>query len=160
MSDRTLEYFMRSELKEEEVVEVPGPGTIKDENGEPVIFRIKRLSQEHINKIYDSYRTEKVAMDRKRKQPYVVDGKAVIQETRDNRRAFRHVIADALVYPDLRDEELMGFFGCFDVTEMPMKMFTAAEYDYIARMVNHVLGIAEEREREESTDGDLEAAKN
>ncbi|MCI9417828.1 MAG: hypothetical protein HFI82_10595 [Eubacterium sp.] len=158
MANKTLSYFMRPELKEEEIVEIQGPETIKDEKGEAVVFKIKRLSQAHINKIYENYRTEKVAMDRKRKQPYVVDGKVVMQETRDNRKAYRHVIVDALVYPDLRDKELMAFFGCVDVTDMPEKMFTSAEYDYVARMVNQVLGLGLTEETEDKEE--FEEAKN
>lgn len=159
MAGKNLSYFMRQSLKKEEIVEVPGPDSIKDENGNAVIFQIKRLSQEHINRIYDNYRTEKVAMDKKRKQPYVVDGKVVMQETRDNRKAYRHVIAEALVYPDLRDKELMEFFGCADMTEMPLKMFTPSEYDYVAKIVNQTLGIDRD-DVESEEEQDLEEAKN
>lgn len=45
MATKNLKYFMRPELKEEQIVEVPGP--IKDENGEPIMFQIKKLSQRH-----------------------------------------------------------------------------------------------------------------
>lgn len=155
MERKSLSYFMRPELKQEEVVEVSGPGTIADEKGEPVVFQIKRLSQEHINKIYDNYKYMEVAMDKKKKQPYVVDGKIVMQETKDNRKAYRHVIVDSLVYPDLKNKELMDYFNCVDVTDMPLKMFTSAEYEYVAKIVNQVLGIGLDGEEDE----DLEDAK-
>ena len=158
MSNKPLSYFMREELKEEEIVEVVGPDSILDEQGKPVVFKVKRLSQEHINKIYDNYRTEKIAMDKKRNQPYVVDGRVVMQEVRDSRRAYRHVLADALVYPDLRDEELMRYFDCVDASAMPMKVFTSAEYNYVAKIVNQVLGI--DGEDSDGDAEDLDAAKN
>lgn len=159
MAGKNLSYFMRPELKNEEVVEVPGPDSIKDESGNAVIFQIKRLTQERINKIYDNYRTEKVAMDKRKKQPYIVNGKVVMQETMDNRKAYRHVIAEALVYPDLRDKDLMEYYGCADVTDMPLKAFTASEYDYIGKIVNQVLGLGE-ADGGDHEDDDLEEAKN
>lgn len=158
MATKNLSYFMRKELKTEEIVEMAGPASIKDENGKPVVFQIKRLCRERIDRIYDHYRTLKPALD-KNKKPYVVDGKMVMREEKDYSKALRHVIAEALVYPDLRDEELMKFYNCIDVTDMPIKMFTQAEYAEVIKMVNLVLGIASDEDEEEQED-DLESAKN
>ena len=63
MATKNLKYFMRPELKEEQIVEVPGP--IKDENGEPIMFQIKKLSQRHIDKIYDRHKVIRNALDKK-----------------------------------------------------------------------------------------------
>lgn len=157
MDTKNLKYFMREELKTEEVIEMPGPDTITDENGKPVVFKIKRLCREKIDNIYKHYRTLKPALD-KNKKPYVVDGKMVMMEEKNYQKAFGHVLAEAIVYPDLRDPELMKFFDCADVTQMPVKMFTQKEYSQIVDMVNHVLGIDDE-DAEEQED-DLESAKN
>ena len=48
---KSLKYFMRPEAKEEQIVTVPGPETIKDENGEVVQLEVKILSAEAIRKI-------------------------------------------------------------------------------------------------------------
>ena len=56
MKDKNLSYFMREDLKNEDIVEMPGPGSIQDENGNPVMFQIKRLRRERVDKIYDHYR--------------------------------------------------------------------------------------------------------
>lgn len=157
MATKDLKYFMREELKEEIIIDMPGPKTITDENGKPVVFQIKRLAQERINKIFDSYKKTEVAMDKKRKRPYVVDGKVVLQETKDNAKAMRHVLAEALVYPNLKDPELMKFFNCIDMTEMPLKVFTSKEFSEVVKMLNEVLGIENE---EEETENDTEEAKN
>lgn len=157
MATKNLKYFMREELKNEEVVEMAGPESIKDENGNPVIFQIKRLRRDRVDQIYDRYRTLKPALDRNKK-PYVVDGKMVMKEEKDYSRALRHVIAEALVYPNLHDEELMKYYECIDVTEMPMKMFTQKEYGEVIKMVNRVLGIDDEDEEEQKDD--LDSAKN
>lgn len=157
MSKKNLSYFMREELKNEDIVEIPGPESIQDENGDPVMFQIKRLRRERVDKIYDRYRTLKPALD-KNKKPYVVDGKMVMMEEKDYAKALRHVMAEALVYPNLRDEELMKFYDCIDVTEMPVKIFTQKEYSEVIKMLNHVLGIDDEDEEEQQDD--LESAKN
>lgn len=157
MKNKNLSYFMRDELKNEDIVEIPGPESILDENGNPVIFQIKRLRRERVDKIYDRYRTLKPALD-KNKKPYVVDGKMVMMEEKDYAKALRHVMAEALVYPNLRDEELMKFYDCIDVTEMPVKIFTQKEYSEVIKMLNHVLRIDDEDEEEQKDD--LETAKN
>ncbi len=157
MRNKNLSYFMREELKNEDIVEIPGPESILDENGNPVMFQIKRLRRERVDKIYDRYRTLKPALD-KNKKPYVVDGKMVMMEEKDYAKALRHVMAEALVYPNLRDEELMKFYDCIDVTEMPVKIFTQKEYSEVIKMLNHVLAIDDEDEEEQ--EDDLESAKN
>lgn len=157
MKNKNLSYFMREELKNEDIVEIPGPESIQDENGDPVMFQIKRLRRERVDKIYDRYRTLKPALD-KNKKPYVVDGKMVMMEEKDYAKALRHVMAEALVYPNLRDEELMKFYDCIDVTEMPVKVFTQKEYSEVIKMLNHVLRIDDEDEEEQKDD--LETAKN
>lgn len=157
MKNKNLSYFMREELKNEDIVEIPGPESIQDENGDPVMFQIKRLRRERVDKIYDRYRTLKPALD-KNKKPYVVDGKMVMMEEKDYAKALRHVMAEALVYPNLRDEELMKFYDCIDVTEMPVKIFTQKEYSEVIKMLNHVLRIDDEDEEEQKDD--LETAKN
>lgn len=157
MKNKNLSYFMREELKNEDIVEVPGPESIVDENGDPVKFQIKRLRRERVDEIYDRYRTLKPALD-KNKKPYVVDGKMVMIEEKDYAKALRHVMAEALVYPNLCDEELMNFFDCIDVTKMPVKVFTQKEYSEVIKMLNHVLRIDDEDEEEQKDD--LETAKN
>ena len=157
MKDKNLSYFMREDLKNEDIVEMPGPGSIQDENGNPVMFQIKRLRRERVDKIYDHYRALKPALD-KNKKPYVMDGKLVMKEEKDYAKALRHVMSEALGYPDLHNEELMKFYDCIDVTEMPVKVFTQKEYSEVIKMLNHVLGIDDEDEEEQKDD--LESAKN
>lgn len=158
MADKNMRYFMREELKNEDIVEMPGPKSIKDENGEPVVFKFKRLLRERVDRIYANYRTVNPALDKNNK-PYVVDGKLVMREEKDYAKALRHVLAESLVYPNLRDEELMKFYNCTDMTEMPIKMFTQNEYAEVIKLLNLVLGI-ESAEDEEQQEEDLESAKN
>lgn len=43
MANKDLRYFMREEAKVEQIVTVPGPESIKDENGKVIQLEIKQL---------------------------------------------------------------------------------------------------------------------
>lgn len=151
--NKNLKYFMLP--KEPEIVTVPGPASFKDEEGNIIQFEIKVLPQEKIQEINDAYRTRRVATDRRGK-PIVENGEVVFQTERDTNRAARHIIVEALQYPDLKNKELMDYYGCVDVTDMPLKVFPRTD-DYIQVMetVMKVLGVTPPDE-----DEDLQTAKN
>lgn len=151
---KDLKYFMRN-LKPE-VVTVPGLASFKDENGNIIPFEIKVLTQEEINKINDGYRKRSMATDKKG-NPLIALGEVVWKTEKDSARASRHLIVEALQYPNLKDPELMNYYGCADFTEMPLKVFPKAdEYQQVSRMVMQALGLASAVGDEE----ELEAAKN
>lgn len=159
MSKKDLKYFMREH--KEEVVTVPGPESIKDENGKVVDFEIKVLDQSTITKINDNYRKRTIALDKKG-QPYISNGEVVYKTEKDTARATRHIIVEALQFPNLKDSELMEFYGCHDVTEMPMLVFPKPEeYEHVIRIVFAALGIGDfSAETEEKNDSEVEEAKN
>lgn len=151
---KNLKYFMRS--KEDEIVTAPGPESFKDEKGNVIQFEIKVLTQEEINKINEAYRTRGIATDRKGNP--LVSGREVVWKTDwDSGKASRHLIVEALRYPNLKDKELMDYYGCVDVTDMPLKVFAKSdEYQHVSRIVMQALGLTGPA----SDDEDLEAAKN
>lgn len=151
---KNLSYFMREQ--KEEIVKAPAPKSFKDENGKLIEMEIKLLSTDKINKINKKYRERKIAFD-KSGHPYINNGEVVFQSENDTGRALRHIIAEALVYPNLKDKELMDFYKCYDITEMPMLVFSQqGEYDYVFRTVMSALGIIEKAEN----DDELDTAKN
>lgn len=151
---KDLKYFMRN--TETEIVTAPGPSSFKDENGKVIQFEIKVLSQEQINKINDAYHRRSMATDKKG-NPLIALGEVVWKTEKDNAKASRHIIVEALQYPDLKNKELMEYYGCVDVTDMPLKVFSKPdEYQHVSRIVMQALGMASEVNDEE----ELEAAKN
>ena len=102
---KNLKYFMRS--MEPEVVTAPGLDSIRDENGEIIPFEIKVLSQEEINKINEAYRKRSMATDKKG-NPLIAMGEVVWKTEKDSARASRHLIVEALQFPNLKDPELMA----------------------------------------------------
>ena len=158
MAERTLSYFMRETAKKQEIVEVPGIESIKDENGHVVPFKIKMLTKKEIDDIYDKYRTRTMLCDKKGK-PIFNRGQAVFDINTDSNRALRRIIVEALVYPDLHNKELMEFFDCYDFSEMPLKVFpNPKEYDQVANIVLSALGILEVEN--DDSDTEVQEAKN
>lgn len=154
MEKKNLKYFMRD--TKDEIVTAPGPDTFKDENGKVIDFEIKVLSQETINKINEAYRKRSMATDKKG-NPLIAMGEVVWKVEKDNARASRHIIAEALQYPNLKDPELMKHYGCADMTEMPLKVFSRAdEYQHVSRIVMQALGLMETPD----DSAELDAAKN
>lgn len=151
---KDLKYFMRS--TEPEVVTAPGPDSFKDEDGKVIQFEIKVLSQEEINRINENYRKRSMATDKKG-NPLIALGEVVWKTEKDSARASRHLIVEALQYPNLKDKELMEYYGCVDVTDMPLKVFPRAdEYQHVSRIVMQALGLASSV----NDDEEIEAAKN
>lgn len=151
---KDLKYFMRP--KEAEIVTVPGPESFKDENGNVIQFQIKVLSQEEITKINDAYRKRSMATDKKG-NPLAYMGEVLWKTEKDSAKASRHIIVEALQYPNLKDKDLMAYYNCVDFTDMPLKVFRRPdEYQHVSRIVMQALGLASEVNDEE----ELEAAKN
>lgn len=154
MAKKDLKYFMRS--NEPEIITAPGPDSFKDEDGKVIQFEIKKLTQEEINRINDAYRKRSMATDKKG-NPLIAMGEVVWKTEKDNARATRHMIAEALVYPNIKDPELMKYYNCNDVSEMALKVFSSAdEYQHVLRIVLQALGLS----NEVNDDEDLADAKN
>lgn len=153
---KNLSYFMREE--KEEIITVLAPESFKDEDGNRIEMKVKTLSNDRIRKINESYRKRSIAMD-KSGRPYIVNGEVAFQTEHDTSRAYRHIIAEALVEPNLNDKELMDFYKCYDITEMPLKVFSkSGEYDYVFNTVMTALGLINDKSDDENEL--LEEAKN
>lgn len=154
MAKKDLKYFMRS--TEAEIVTAPGPESFKDDEGNVIMFEIKKLTQEEITRINDAYRKHSMATDKKG-NPLVANGEVIWKTEKDGAKASRHMIVEALQYPNLKDEELMKHYGCVDITDMPLKVFSGAdEYQHVSRIVMQALGLA----AAVNDDEDLADAKN
>ncbi len=143
MSNRDLKFFMR-EQKEETVI-TPAPEGFVDDEGNPLELEIKVLSNARVQEIFAAYRKRSIATDKKG-TPLISqhNNEVVFKTERDSARAVRHIIAEALVHPDLKSKEMMDFYKCNDITEMPNKVFPKAdEFSHVNRMVMNALGIGE-----------------
>lgn len=152
--EKDLKYFMRS--KEPEIVKAPGPDSFRDDEGKVIEFEIRVLSQEEIMHINDGYRRRTMATDKKG-NPLIFNGEVVWKTEKDAAKASRHIICEALVFPNLKDKKLMEYYGCTDFTDMPLKVFPHSdEYQHVSKIVMQALGLASAVSDEE----ELEAGKN
>ena len=155
MAKKDLKYFMRS--TEAEIVTAPGPKNFKDEEGNVIQFEIKKLTQEEITRINEAYRRRSMATDKKG-NPLVANGEVIWKTEKDGARASRHMIVEALQYPNLKDKELMEYYKCVDITDMPLKVFPDNdEFGYVSRKVLEILGLMDAAE---SNEREVEDAKN
>lgn len=154
MANKDLKFFMRN--TEPEVVTALGPDTFKDDKGNVINFEIKVITQAEIQKINDNYRKRSMATDKKG-NPLIALGEVVWKTEKDSARAARHLIVEALQYPNLKDPDLMKHYNCVDVTDMPLLVFPRSdEYQHVSRIVMSALGLGNFSTDDET----LEAAKN
>lgn len=153
-ANKNLKFFMRPQ--QEEIVTFAAPESFKDDDGNVIEFEVKVLPQQEIDKINAIYRKRSIATDKKG-NPLVNGGEVVWKTERDNSRALRHIIVAALQYPKLDDKELMSYYKCVDVTDMPLHVFSHhGEYDYVVQRVMQALGMMEAPDDAQT----LEEAKN
>ena len=154
MSKKDLKYFMRP--TEPEIITAPGPDSFKDSEGKTIDFEIKVLTQSSITKINDRYKRRIMATDKKG-NPLINGNTLVFREEDDRARAVRHLIVEALQYPNLNDPELMKHYNCVDVTDMPLLVFSKPdEYAHVVNIVLSALGMTGVNE----DNAEVEGAKN
>ena len=157
---KSLKAFMRESLKTGEIVSAPGPDTIKDDEGKTIMLEFRILSVDEQEKIRKSYENKSVAHDGKG-NPVVSNGEIVYKTDPDIFRASRHMLVESLVYPDLRDPELMKFYDCVNMTDMPNKVFTRNELEFVMQAFNAAHGIGKLNTDTQENDRDkIEEAKN
>ena len=157
MANKNLKYFMREESRQEQIFQVPAPARFVDEKGEVVQMEVKKLHNDTIAKINDMYKSRTPMKDKKGN--YIVqNGEVVFKTEKNSVKATRHIIVEALVYPDLKDPELMKYYDCVDITDMPLKVFPDNdEFGYVSRKVLEILGLMDAAENNER---EVEDAKN
>lgn len=139
MANKNLRYFMRE--AQDEIVTVPGPDSFRDDDGNVLDLEIRLLSQAEIQRINNNYRRRSIATDKKG-NPLAYAGEVLWKTEKDTAKASRHMIVEALQFPDLHDKELMEYYQCVDVTEMPLLVFSRPdEYAHVSKAVMTALGL-------------------
>lgn len=105
------------------------------ENGEPVPFKIRPLTQEENEALVR-------AATIKRKGP-----NGYTQEF-DRQRYSRSVVVSATVYPDFRSTELCERYGVLDPLLVPGRMLYAGEYQKLSDAIAELSGISDDAEGE------------
>lgn len=153
----SLKYFMKEELKKDEIIEIPGTETFCDDDGKPVPFKIRKIGIDEMSDIRKAYTVKKLAKDERGKQLFDRSGSPVFVTTIDDTKVTNRLIVESVVFPNLKDKELMEFYGCLDVVDVPMKLFKKTkDYRYVSEQVLLINDL-----KEEESDNELvEEAKN
>ena len=156
MEKRDLKVFMREAQGN---VHVAGPATFAGADGKPIMLEIKVLGHGEIQHINDMYTMRTMATDT-RGNPYIQNGQVAFKVENDTKRATGHILAEALVYPNLKDDELMKYYNCLDITEMASKVFSRTdEFAHVNRVVMAALGLSREADNADTKQA-LDDAKN
>lgn len=150
----SIKSFMRSEIRETPIIEIDGIKTFSDENGNPIPMKIRPITTNDLAKIREACHTRKLMRDGKGK--VVFQNGSPVYDDRYNSNAMNdQMIAQALVFPDLHDKELLAFYKCNEAVELVHILFAKLDdYTYISEQISQASGI--------NTDGDeiIEEAKN
>ena len=150
----SIKAFMRNELKEDTIIEIPGIKTFSDESGNPIPMKIRVITTADLTRIRKACHTRKIAKDAKGK-PIFQNGNIQYDDQYDGNAMNDQMIAESLVFPDMHSKELLDFYGCNSAVELVHKMFRHFEdYTYITEQIQQASGI--------TSDGDeiIEEAKN
>ena len=121
-----LSAFLHPVTTQEEK-EVVISNRFQDENGNPVPFKIRALSQEENDKIIKSA-TRQIK----------VNGQPM--EKLDSADYTRRMIVAATVEPDFRSKELCDAYGTLDPLLVPGKMLFSGEYAALGRAIMSLSG--------------------
>lgn len=105
----------------------------RDENGNPVPFKIRALTQE-----------ENASLIRQATRRVKVNGQPT--EQLDNADLSRRIVVAATVEPDFHNSELCQAYGVLDPLQVPGKMLLAGEYGKLIQAINVLSGFGDEGE--------------
>jgi len=150
----SIKAFMKAELKETPIIEIPGIKTFSDDQGNPIPLKIRAITTNDLSRIRKACHTRRLMRDAKNKVVFQ-NGSPVYDDQYDGNAMNDQMIAQSLVFPDLHDKELLGYYKCNDAVELVHVLFSKLDdYTYITEQIQEVSGI--------TTDGDeiIEDAKN
>lgn len=99
-----------------------------DENGKPVPFKIRSLTQD------ENERLMKKATKKKK-----VNGQEV--EYRDDMQYSREIVLAATLEPDFSSEEMCKAYGVLDPSLVPSKMLMTGEYQRLVAAITDLSGL-------------------
>lgn len=100
----------------------------QDENGDPVPFKIRSLTED-----------ENDACQKKSRRTRKVNGR--LEEYQDQLAYMRSLVVAATVFPDFRDESLCKKYGTLTPEEVPGKMLLIGEYSALISAIMELSGL-------------------
>lgn len=132
MSD--LHAFLHP-VQGDDTVEIVISKRFLGEDGKPVPFRIRALTQEENDELT-------------KKSMHLVKGGRRGEKELDRIGYNRRILVAATVSPDFSNEELCAAYGTMDPLEVPGRMLLAGEYDRLSREILALSGFDEDLEEQ------------
>lgn len=109
----------------------------QDENGNPVPFKIRSITQE-----------ENENLLKKARRVQKVNGQ--LQEHTDNTAYSRAMVVAATVEPDFSSKEMCEAYGVLDPNLVPVKMLLTGEYAKLLQAITEISGLDDDLAAEEA----------
>lgn len=132
MSD--LHAFLHP-VQGDDTVEIVISKRFLGEDGKPVPFRIRALTQEENDELT-------------KKSMHLAKGGRRGEKELDRIGYNRRILVAATVSPDFSNEELCTAYGTMDPLEVPSRMLLAGEYDRLSREILALSGFDEDLEEQ------------
>lgn len=141
MSD--FKSFMLSGLKNDdtEILTFKGVNTFKDAEGNPIPLKFKKIPEREIGKIRKEFTTKTPAVDKNGK--YIIRNGRIINDIETDLDSFSDaIIAESMVYPDLKDKSLYDYYNVYSKIELLKVLFKGDDYKYVDRCAAQTCGMA------------------
>lgn len=127
---QSMSAFMRKNIVQYTAVEIVISKRFADENGNPIPWRIKVISQEEMEKI-----TERCTHR-------IIDAKTGQERIETNRKeVMRELLETCVVHPNLKNAELQNSYGAMGAAELAGKMLLPGEYVRLNNAIMQAQGI-------------------
>ncbi|NIK67098.1 phage portal protein [Paenibacillus sp. BK720] len=126
---KSMNVFMKGKAKQAVIEEILVSRRYEDEEGNPIPFRLKAVDTKRIEELQDECTV-----------PQFKKGKKVGEEVDWKRFACRLAV-ETTVYPDFRDQELLGSYGLVDPCDLVKEILNVGgEYAELIQAVQRVNG--------------------
>lgn len=145
----------------DEIVTVPAPPGYNNPDGSRAIIQIRKIPFEMVSEMMEKYKTRRVFKQKGR--PVIQSGRVSIIEERDDEAFSCALIVEALVFPNLKAQDLLEKYQAAGMTlfqsqQLVAAVFpTAAARNYVLEKVTEVNGLTTDAMEDDEI---LEKAKN
>lgn len=130
----SLQAFYAQNVQAESTEKFVVSDRFKDENGEPVAWELRAMTEEENERIRKSA-TKRVK----------VRGQGYVPEL-DNEEYVSKLIVESVVFPDLKNAELQQSYGVMGASELLKRMLISGEYGRLAQKVQEINGFEDANE--------------
>lgn len=141
MSD--FKSFMLSGLKNDntEILTFKGVDTFKDSEGNPIPLKFKKLTEKEVEKLRKEFTTRTPAVDKNGK--YIIRNGRIINDIETDLDSFSDaIIAESMVYPDLKDKSLYDYYNVYSKIELLNVLFKGDDYKYVDSCAAQACGMS------------------